>query len=89
MQECQYRLTSYDEGHGGPDFTPAYGIQLHDPRLSEYGCAGVGSVAQPQPRIMATPLREREDAFGRVTAAARRWSYTIECTGSAAARHGA
>ena len=32
---CQYRMTSYDE-HGGPDFTPAYGIQLHDPRLLEY-----------------------------------------------------
>ena len=33
---CQYRITSYDEAHGGPDFMPAYGIQLHDPRLLEY-----------------------------------------------------
>ena len=29
-------MTSYNEAHGGPDFTPAYGIQLHDPRLLEY-----------------------------------------------------
>ena len=36
MQGCQYRITSYDEKHGGPDFTPAYGVQLHDPRLLEY-----------------------------------------------------
>ena len=36
MQGCQYRMTSYDEQNGGPDFSPAYGIQLHDPRLLEY-----------------------------------------------------
>ena len=36
MQGCQYRMTSYDEDHGGPDFMPAYGVQLHDPRLLEY-----------------------------------------------------
>ena len=35
VRGCQYRMTSYDEAHGGPDFTPAYGIQLHDPRLLE------------------------------------------------------
>ena len=33
---CQYRMTSYDEENGGPDLSPAYGIQLHDPRLLEY-----------------------------------------------------
>ena len=33
---CQYRMTSYDQASGGPDFSPAYGIQLHDPRLLEY-----------------------------------------------------
>ena len=27
---------SYDEEHSGPDFTPAYGVQLHDLRLLEY-----------------------------------------------------
>ena len=36
MPGCQYRMTSYDEENGGPDFSPAYGIQLHDPRLLEY-----------------------------------------------------
>ena len=28
-------MTPYDEESGGPDFTPTYGIQLHDPRLLE------------------------------------------------------
>ena len=36
MRGCQYHMTSYDEESGGPDFSPAYGIQLHDPRLLEY-----------------------------------------------------
>ena len=27
---------SYDHASGDPDFSPAYGIQLHDPRLLEY-----------------------------------------------------
>ena len=29
-------MTSYDEENGGPDFSPAYGIHLHDTRLLEY-----------------------------------------------------
>ena len=36
MRGCQYRMTSYDQDSGGPDFSPANGIQLHDPRLLEY-----------------------------------------------------
>ena len=36
MRGCQYRMTSYDQDSGGPDFSPAYGIQLHDLRLLEY-----------------------------------------------------
>ena len=36
MRGCQYRFTSCDEEYGGPDFSPAYGIQLHDPQLLEY-----------------------------------------------------
>ena len=36
MRGCQYRMTSYDQESGGPDFSPVYGIQLHDPRLLEY-----------------------------------------------------
>ena len=39
MPGCQYPLTSYDEEHGGPDFTPTYGVQLYDPRLLEYAGA--------------------------------------------------
>ena len=36
MRGCQYHITSYDQESGGPDFSPAYGIQLHDPWLLEY-----------------------------------------------------
>ena len=36
MRGCQYCMTSYDQESGGPDFSPAYGVQLHDPRLLEY-----------------------------------------------------
>ena len=36
MRGGQYGMTSYDQDSGGPDFSPAYGIQLHDPRLLEY-----------------------------------------------------
>ena len=35
-QGCQFRMTSYDEKHSGPNFSPEYGVQLHDPRLLEY-----------------------------------------------------
>ena len=33
---CQYRITSYDVANDRLDFSPAYGIHLHDPRLLEY-----------------------------------------------------
>ena len=35
-QGCQFRMTSYDVEAGGPNFAPAYGVLLHDPRLLEY-----------------------------------------------------
>ena len=35
-QGCPFQMTSYDEENSGPDFMPAYGVQLHDPRLLEY-----------------------------------------------------
>ena len=35
-QGCTFRMTSYDEENSGPDFTLAYGVQLHDPHLLEY-----------------------------------------------------
>ena len=33
---CQYRMASYDEDADRSDFSLAYGIHLHDPRLLEY-----------------------------------------------------
>ena len=33
---CQYRMTSYDVANDRSDFSPEYGIHLHDPRLLEY-----------------------------------------------------
>ena len=36
LHVCQYRMTSYDEGADRSEFSPAYGIHLHDPRLLEY-----------------------------------------------------
>ena len=33
---CQYRMTAYDEENSRSDFSPAYGIHLHDPWLLEY-----------------------------------------------------
>ena len=36
MRGCQYRMTSYDQDSEGPDFSPAHGVQLHDPWLLEY-----------------------------------------------------
>ena len=33
---CQYRMTSQDVENDRSDFSPAYGIHLHDPRLLEY-----------------------------------------------------
>ena len=38
-QGCPFRMTSYDVEKGGPDFLPAYGVQLHDSRLLEYAGA--------------------------------------------------
>ena len=33
---CQYRMTSYDVDNNRSDFSPAYGIHLHDPGLLDY-----------------------------------------------------
>ena len=42
-------MTSYDQDSGGPDFSPAYGIQLHDPRLLEYvGAPESAQLLSPQ-----------------------------------------
>ena len=50
---CQYRMTLYDVANDGSDFSPAYGIHLHDPRLLEYmGAPGVGSPSQSDSGIL-------------------------------------
>ena len=79
MRGCQYRMTSYDEENGGPDFSPAYGIQLHDPRLLEY----VG--APESAGVMASPLRTLEDVCDRALASAR-GPHLVERAGVAAVR---
>ena len=46
MRGCQYRMTSYDQDSGGPDFSPAHTVAR--PRLLRVrGCARVGLTAQP------------------------------------------
>ena len=35
-QGCLFRIASYDLEIDGSDFSPEYGVQLHDPRLLEY-----------------------------------------------------
>ena len=35
-QGCPFRITSYDLEIDGSDFSPEYGVQLHDPRLLKY-----------------------------------------------------
>ena len=35
-QGCPFRITSYDLEIDGSDFSPEYGVQLHDPHLLEY-----------------------------------------------------
>ena len=35
-QGCPFRIASYDLEIDGSDFSPEYGVQLHDPRLLEY-----------------------------------------------------
>ena len=36
IQGCPFRIMSYDLEIDGSDFSPEYGVQLHDPRLLEY-----------------------------------------------------
>ena len=48
-QGCRFRMTSYDVEAGGPNFAPAYGVQLHDPHLLEY----VGAPESARLRVVA------------------------------------
>ena len=52
---CQYRMTSYDEDNNRSDFSPAYGIYLHDPRLFEYVGAPESARLLSTPEFLLTP----------------------------------
>ena len=70
-------MTLYDEENSGPDFTPAYGVQLHDPRLLEYvGAPESGRLLSRSP-ILGPSHGKREDTLGRVTAATWCWADTV------------
>ena len=73
------RGCTYDERNGGPDFNPAYGIHLHDPRLLEY-------VGAPESGVLATSHGMREDAFGCAAAPTRRGPDFVEHSGPPAVR---
>ena len=86
MRGCQYRMTSYDQESGGPDFSPAYGVQLHDPRLLEY--VGAPESARLLSRSPEYWLHHRtwKDACSRTSTSARRGPYPVQCPGSPAIR---
>ena len=65
MRGCQYRMTSYDVENGGPDFSPAYGIQIHDPRLEYVGApesARLLSHTRGLEKTLAAALKLQHDA---------------------------
>ena len=65
VRGCQYHMTSHDEAHGGLDFTPAYGIQLHDPQLLEYvGAPESARLLSHSPGYWLHHLGHKKDAFG-------------------------
>ena len=76
-------MTSYDEEHSGPDFSPAYGVQLHDPCLPESA-----RILTRSPVILAASHGKRKDTLARSPAAARCWADTIECASSSSVSHG-
>ena len=83
-------MTSYDVEHSGPDFTPAYGVQLHDLRLLEYvGAPESARLLSRSPEYWGTSHGTREDTLGRATAAARRWADTVERSGATTTCDGA
>ena len=80
MRGCQYRMTSYDQESGGPDFSPTYVIQLHDPRLLEYvGAPESARLLSRSPEYWLHHLGHE-----KTPASTRRRPHFIECTGVAA-----
>ena len=57
LSGCQYRMTSYDAVNDRSDFSPAYGIHLHDPRLLEYWLHHMG-----REKTLAAALQLQHDA---------------------------
>ena len=61
MRGCQYRMMSYDQESGGTDFSPAYGVQLRDPRLLVWFglvCWSLTSLCHSNGHIETMPARE-------------------------------
>ena len=80
-QGCPFRMTSYDEGTGGPNFATAYGVQLHDPHLLEYvGAPESARLTSRSPEYWVHHMG-REKA---VSATLQLQHDTFECPGPAA-----
>ena len=89
VRSCQYRMASYDEEHGGPDFTPAYGMQLHDPWLLEYvGAPESARLFSRSPEYWLHHLGHEKTLFGHASTSTCRWSHPLERAGVAAVCHG-
>ena len=90
VQGCQFRMTSYDEEQSGPDFMPAYGVQLHNPRLLEYvGAPESARLLSRIPEYWVHHMGREKTLSAALAAAALRWADTIERAGSSATCDGA
>ena len=70
-QGCPFRMTSYDEETNKPDFTPAYGVQLHDPCLLEYvGAPESARLTSRSPEYWVPHMGKEKAPISRLTAAA-------------------
>ena len=89
MRGCQYRMTSYDEENGGPDFSPAYGIHLHDPWLLDAGLilSNVQVLQQFVTSFNRTSSEVMRVAFGREPFPADAMQQVLPCS-SGGALHG-
>ena len=76
---CQYRMTSYDAADR-TDVDPAYGLQLHDPRLLEYvGAPESARLISCAPDYWLHHMNW-DQAISAITA--RRWSHHVEFAGA-------
>ena len=85
MRGCQYRMTSYDQDSGGPDFSPVYGIQLHDPRLLEYvGVPESARLLSRSPEYWLHHLGHEKTFAAALPTSARCGPHPVQCPGSSA-----